>query len=839
MPAIVPDIAPVLVTAESPCAHCSLPVGSQPVRRGEAAFCCTGCAVVYEALGAAGFGETYYRLRELPTEREATRPVAPDALQVRELDTPEFLDTHTRRTADDQRVGELFVDGVHCAACVWLVEQLPYHVEGVIQARLDLPRARLRLTFDDGVRLSAVADWLARFGYALRPARTEALGQRTDAERRLLVRLGVAWALAGNVMLLAFALYAGLDRTGGDGLATAARWISLALAVPAVTYGAAPFFRRASASLRAAWGVRDLRRLHMDTPIALGIAIGFGHSAWATITGQGEVWFDSITVLIAALLTARWLQLRSRRLAGEASERLLALVPTITRRVCSDGTVEAVRVDRLRRGDLVMVPAGEVVPVDGTVTGGASRLNNAVLTGESRPEPVRLGDRVEAGATNLSAPLRLRVERVGEATRVGQLLAWVRDAEARCAPAVLLADRIGGVFVLAVVALALGTALLWSVLDPAAMPHHVVALLVITCPCALGMATPLVFTVAAGRAARAGLFVKSDEAVQRLTEVDAVVLDKTGTLTEGRMVLTALEGDLGLSPEQREEALGIAAALETESTHPIAEALVREQGNGRYGAPTAFESVDGCGVRGVVGGREVWVGRPDWIAAEVGPPSPPLAAAWSSYTRQGHTPVGVAVDGCWALALAVGDALRDDAHALVQQLQDEGKGVHILSGDHPVTVATVAAQLGIDLKHAVGGASPEAKREAVTALQQEGRTVLMVGDGVNDIAALQSADVGVAVGGGSTAGLVAADVFLTHPGLAPIAALLDGAHSAMRTVRGLLAFALAYNLVGAGAAVAGLVTPLVAAVAMPLSSLTVVALALLQPSFRRSRGGSS
>src|SRR5690606_2764867 len=299
---------------------------------------------------------------------------------------------------------------------------------------------------------------------------------------------------------------------------------------------------------------------------ALGVLVGFGHSAWVTVAGRGEVWFDSIAVLIAALLTARYLQLRSRRLAGEASERLLALVPPMARRVTAAG-VEVVRQDALRQGDVVEVPAGEVVPVDGTVISGASRLNNAVLTGESRPEPVREGGRVEAGATNLQAPLRVRVEAAGDATRVGRLLAWVRGADGQRAPAVLPADRPGGAYGRGVAALALLTAALWLWLDPGRWAQHVAALLVITCPCALGMATPLAMAVAAGRAARAGLFVKSDEATQRLTDVDTVVLDKTGTLTEGEMALVEWTGD--------ERALDLAAALEAHANHPVAAALVR------------------------------------------------------------------------------------------------------------------------------------------------------------------------------------------------------------------------------------------------------------------------
>ena len=824
---------PETVEADAPCAHCGLPVGRRPTRTaaGEPC-CCTGCAVVRDALASAGFGETYDRLRTIAPSARPGRPASPEALALAELDRPAYVEAATRPVADGLRQADLFVDGVHCAACVWLVERLPFEVDGVTEARLDLARARVSLVFDPATaRLGDVARWLARFGYAVRPSRPEA-GTAGAAERALLVRVGVAWALAGNIMLVAFALYSGLDAAGGP-LATAARWFSLALAVPAVGYGAAPFFRRAWASVRLAVRARDPRRLHLDTPISLGIAVGAGHSAWATILGRGDVWFDSVAVLIAALLTARWLQLRSRRLAGEASDRLLALVPRVARRVnqaqVGGDAVEVVDVSDLVVGDTVEVPPGEVVPVDGVVVRGTSRLDRAALTGEARPEEVGEGATVEAGTTNLSSPLRVRVTAVGETTRVGRLLAWVERGEVRRAPVVMWADRIGGGFVLGVLVLAAVTVALWLMVDPAQVPAHLTALLVITCPCALGMATPLALAVTQGRAARVGIYVKSDAAVQRLTEVDTVVLDKTGTLTEGRMEVVEWVGS--------EAALDLAATLDALSSYPVAQALVRARGVGP--GPVSNVEVESSGVRGLVGHRVVAVGAPGWVAARTASlMHPDVATALDGYAQRGLTPVAVVVDGAWSAAFGVGDRVRAGAADLVSELAARGLAVVLLSGDHPETVAAVAAQLGID--DARGGVAPEAKRRAVEALQVQGRVVLMVGDGVNDAGALRQADVGAAVGGGATAALVAADLFLTRHGLAPLRDALDGAGTAMRTVRRLLALSLAYNVVGAAAAVAGLVTPLVAAAAMPISSLAVVGLALSQTSFatRTSRFGN-
>jgi len=790
-------------------------------------FCCSGCDVVYRALHDAGFGDTYYELSGIAEERPPEpASTSLDPLALSEMDTDAFLDEHAEALGDGTRRVRLFLDGVHCAACVWLVERLPHEMEGVIEATLDLPRARLLLRWTPDVTpLSDVARWLAQFGYTAHPVRQDSASTRTEGERRLLVKVGVSWALAGNVMLLAFAFYAGLDVSGDPMLATAARWLSMLLAAVSVGYGGMEFIRRAAASVRLAVRTRELRSLHMDLPIAAGVLVGFGDSALATIRGTGEVWFDSVTVLIAALLTARWLQLRSRRLAGDATDRLLSLIPSMVRRVAPDGSTDTVRIDDVHAGEVVRVPTGEVVPVDGVVATGASTVNNAVLTGESRPESVQAGDAVTAGATNLSAPLDIVVDAAGRDTRVGQLLAWVREASSQEARVVSLTDRLTGAFVTAVAGLAVLTAILWGWLDPASATQHVVALLVITCPCALGMATPLAMAVATGKAARAGIFVKSESAVQQLTSVDAVVVDKTGTLTEGALSLVETAGDA--------DAIAAAAALEAHSTHPIAQALVAARGTCTVEDGPVVADVDatsGHGIAGTVEGRRIVVGRPDWVAARADDPSD-YRTALAGFAEARHTPVAVAVDGRIAAALAFGDRLRPNSHAILQSLAARGTDVYVCSGDHPDVVAAVAQALDLAPERARGHVTPEAKQAFVERLRAGGRTVAMIGDGVNDAAALQAADVGIAVEGGSTASLVAANVFLTRDGMQPVDELFTGADRVMRVIRRNLTFSLGYNVLGAAAAMSGLVGPLVAAVAMPISSLVVVASSILQRSF--------
>lgn len=803
------------------CRHCGLPTAGPT-----SPFCCAGCETVFLALQHAGLDSGYYRLRDVARTDVATPArTTVDPLVESEVDSDWFLTNRASRAQDGGLIVDLTLDGVQCAACVWLIEQMPGQVEGVLGSRLDLARGRLTVHWDPySLPLSSVIRWLARYGYRAIPANSEAAQPQSAYERRLLVKLGVSWALAANVMLIAFALYAGLDAAGGV-MASAARWLSMALAVPAVVYGGSTFFVKAVQSIGIAGRARSLRPLHMDVPISLGILVGFGHSAYATVTGEAAVWFDSITVLIAALLTARWLQERSRRMASDAADRLLALVPAMARRISDSGAVQVVPTDQLGPGDVVQVPAEEVIPVDGDVIGGVSAVNNAVLTGESEPMPVQAGAKVNAGAMNLHSTITVETRAAGRSTRVGQLLSWMKEPDATRAPVVLLADRIGGYFVAAVVALAALTGLLWLRLDPANAAVHVAALLVITCPCALGMATPLALAVAAGRAARAGAYIKTEGALQTLTEVDTYVLDKTGTLTEGRPVLVERFGD--------EHAIALAAALERESSHALARALVAEVAS--EAAPVNNVRVcSGAGIRGIVGVHQVCVGKPSWVAEDCTLRHEGLLARAERFALRGLTPVAVAVDGSLRAMLGFGDRLRPAAPQFVADLQGRGAAVYLLTGDRVEVALDVSKRLSLPAESVYGNVSPEEKRDFVCNLQRAGKRVAMLGDGVNDAAALRAADVGIAVGGGASASFSAADVFLVEEGLGPVKYLLRGADRAMATVRRNLGLSLVYNVLGAGAAVAGLVSPLVAAVAMPISSLAVVGSSIAQGMFKKT-----
>jgi Cu2+-exporting ATPase len=783
---------------------------------------------VYHALRDAGLDDTFYRLRDVRSNVEihAAGP-GPDTLFLAELDSAPFLATHSQVLADGYREGTFQLEGIHCAGCVWLVEQMPHLMPGVAEARLNLVRGRLRLRWDPArVLLSDAARWLGRFGYRLQPITIEPAGA-SDTERRQLRRVGAAWALAGNVMLLAFAEYAGLDAAAEPQLAAGARGLSFALTGVALVHGGRPFFTAAWQAIRTSVRRRSLRHIHMDTPIALGVLVAFLQSGWITLKGDpGGVWFDSISVLIAALLTARWLQFRSLRWAKEAADRLLRLIPVMARRVVDGAERTLVPCTSLAAGDTIEVLAGEVVPVDGSVVAGHSAVDQAALTGESRPVTVGMGAPVAAGVINRSGDLLVRVSAAGEETRLGRLLTWVDRSATDRAPTPYLVDRIGAYFVLAVLGLTAVTGAVWAALDPSRAVFHMVALLVITCPCALAMTTPLSLAVATGRAARRGVFVKHEGVFQTIHEADTVVFDKTGTLTAGRLRIVDLEGD--------PEALIAAGVLEQGLTHPVASAFA-EYGLGAK--PSVRHAVPGHGVEGKVDGRQVRVGRPEWAFAS-GDVTGVFESAIDTYSRHGHVTIGIAVDGRPAAVVGLADTVRPEAKALLDRLRASGKTIRLLSGDHPNVVRFVADRLGIPASDAFAHETPEDKLALVQRWEKEGRRVVMVGDGVNDAAALRAASLGIAVAGTLSPGFSAADVYTSRDGLAGVAYLAIASGEVVRRIRLALGFSLAYNLAGAAAAMAGLVHPLLAALAMPVSSLLVAVLASVPASFDFSRRAS-
>jgi Cu2+-exporting ATPase len=796
------------------CAHCGLDVPPGLVDEGaERQFCCHGCRAVYAVIHEHGLDRYYAFRAEADGEPQ---PASPTGRSYAELDDPGFQARACWTTPDGLAATELYLEGVHCAACVWLVERLPSLVPGLVEVRLDLPRSRALVRWDArAVALSAAARQLDALGYRAHPSRgLEAQALRRREDRRMLARIGLAGAAAANVMAIAFALYGGFFYGMEPEYASLFRWASLVVTVPAMIWGGGVFFR-------GAWTALRVHALHMDLPISVGLLAGFVHGTVNTVRGTGDVYFDSVTALIFLLLAGRYVQRRQQRVAADSAELLASLAPSAARLI-DRGEVREVPIEALLPGSRVEVRAGDTVPADGVIAAGHSALDLSLLSGESRPTDAGPGDRVHAGTVNLSSRLEVMVECIGEDTRVGRLAKLVEEYGRRRAPIALLADRIAGHFVAAVLVLAALTFALWARVDVGRAVDHAVALLIVTCPCALALATPLALSAAIGQAARAGFLIKGADVLEKLTRPGRMWLDKTGTLTQGRAALLDWWGD----PAART----LAAAAEAHSSHPLARALVVAVG-AAPDVPVAIVETHGGGIEGTVAGRAVVLGSPAFVRARVGTIPPDFERRALELPADGLTPVLVAVDGTVVGAAGFGDPLREDASAALARVRRRGWRVGILSGDDPVVVGSIGRRLGLGPEDCRGGVSPEGKLRAVEG--ESAGSVVMVGDGVNDAAALAGATVGIAVHGGAEAALAAADVFIARPGIARVADLLDGAGRAMRTVRRNLVLSLCYNAAGAALAMAGLINPVVAAVLMPLSSITVIAHSYRARSFAR------
>lgn len=759
------------------CAHCGESLRGQP---DGAAFCCTGCASAHAIIDAAGLGSFYRRLEEA----RAHRPVP--------------LETDFAGFATEILPGvftlDLLLDGLDCAACVWLIESLLARNPSIVAARVNLSTRRLALRWHGtATGANEHAGLVAALGYRPAPYRALEAAARDDAEARDLLRcLAVAGFAAANVMLLSVAVWSGHDGSMGDATRTLFHWLSAAIALPAVAYAGRPFFR-------SAWTALSNGRSNMDVPISIGVILASLVSLHETWIGAEHAFFDSAITLLFFLLIGRTLDRRARGRARRTVQALLALSGTSARVVRPDGTLEARRVDQLAPGVVLHIAAGDRIGADGRVIDGRSSLDGSLITGESLPVAVAPGDTVVAGMVNLGAPIKVKVTASGERTVLAEIVRLVEAAEHGRSRFVALADRVARAYAPVVHLTALLTFLGWMIIGGLAWDRALVvatAVLIITCPCALALAVPVVQVVATTRLMKAGVLLLSPTALERLARIDHVVFDKTGTLTLGRLEL--------VDPPDR-DTLALAASLAANSRHPLAKALCRAM-PGVAAADGVIEH-PGEGLRkGAVRlGSARFCGVAD-------PPCDGLAEMWLA--RPGERPV----------RLAFADRLRPDAAAAIQALRHHGLTVELLSGDRHPTVAAVAAAVSCTLWQAEVG--PAGKAEHLAALARAGRRVLMVGDGLNDAPALAAAHASLSPATASEATRNTADAVFQGESLAAVVELLSVARRAEWIMRQNLAVALLYNLAAVPLAIVGIVTPLIAAVAMSSSSLLVIGNAL-------------
>ncbi|HET9670396.1 MAG TPA: heavy metal translocating P-type ATPase [Casimicrobiaceae bacterium] len=763
----------------------------------ERAFCCAGCLAVAQTIRAAGLSAFYERrdafAASLPRDRadEAFDAEAAEAVV----------------TASDAGRSEtaLLIEGLRCGACVWLIETWLARQPGVCDAHVNLATRRARVRFvQERIGVAAILRSIAVIGYRAHPydpARREAMVRKES--RALLTRAAVALLAMMQVMMFAVPAYVTSDGVDAE-YAALMNFASLVLTLPVVLYAAAPFFA-------GAWRSVTNRALGMDVPIALGVAAAFIASAWSTLRGEGHVYFDSVTMFVALVLCARWLELRVRERAGDVLETMARDAPLTAqrlRRFPDENGIETVSARALEPGDVVRVATGATVPADGTVVDGRSSVEEAILTGESRPCAKGAGDRVLAGSINRESPLVLRVDAVGEATALRGIARLAERAAAERPAAARLADRVARAFVAGLLVVAAAAACAWTFIEPARALPVAIAVLVVSCPCALSLATPAALAAAAGALARLRVLCVRPNALETLARVTHVVFDKTGTLTTGELKLVRIDAFAGDDARQ----LARAIALEHGSTHPIARALAAQVPAERVVAHDVV-AIPGCGVEGTIGGARYRLGRPAWA-------SPVALAPKRCAPGAGEIVVALA-DATRVLAtLRFRDELRTDMPALIASLRNAGIGASIVSGDDPATVADVAGKVGIG-EHR-GAASPADKQAYIAALQARGEVVAMVGDGVNDAPGLARADVSIAFGNAATLAQWTADVVVPGADAQRIARALATARRAFRIVRENLAWALVYNAVAIPLAAIGWLTPLAAAAGMSASSLAVV-----------------
>ena len=739
------------------CFHCGLPV-LEPGRHrafllgAQRELCCAGCEAVASTIAAGGF-ERYYESR--------TRAPSP---QPRHAEIPEIAEPKSGEAS-------LILERITCGACLWLIEQVLRRLPGVTSAHVNFATQRAQVAWDPSrASLAKVIAAVRGVGYDACPYEPRRHEARERRERRAeLWRLFVAAFGAMQVMMYAFPAYIGEVSQADMQLM---RWASLVITLPVLAFACRPFF--AGARREAANG-----RLGMDTPIALGLAGGFIASAWATLTASGEVYFDSISMLAFLLLAARFGEGTLRRRAARALDPLLEW--TSQKSVSKD--------------QIITVAPGERFPADGVVEGGRSSADESLLTGESRPVPKGAGDRVVGGSVNLEQPLAMRVTHAGADTRAAAIARLAERAAATRPRLVEAADRVARVLTPVVIA---GAALAWLY---SGNPWVAVAVLVVTCPCALALAAPVVLTRAAGQLLASGALLTRSRALEALAKVTDVVIDKTGTLTEGRLALkrTHVLGKLG-----ERDCLALAASLEASSRHPIARAFP-----GIDTVPVEARHAVGEGIEARVQGRLVRIGSQDFCGA-----------LCSSREDAFPGSVFLADESGWLAAFELEDQLRPDAKRVIEEMTQAGLTVHLASGDTPEAASAVAARLGIARWQ--GGMTPQAKHDYVARLQAEGRVVAMIGDGLNDAPVLARADVSFAMGAGADAAQLKADVVLTGNRLDAILGSFSLSKEAMRVVRQNLGWALAYNAVALPLAAAGWIGPWEAALFMGASSAAVL-----------------
>lgn len=830
VPGCVPAVDDTLPQAQQDaCFHCGLPVprgAHYPVSFEGATHptCCGGCQAVAHAIIETGLGG-YYHHRTAPAGTPG-EPLIPDELRNLELfDQPEvqrqFVTEHTEqgRTSRD---AALILEGITCAACVWLNERHVRALSGVLSFSVNYSTHRAQVRWDpEQLALSDILRAIRAIGYRAHPYDPGTRDQTFKRERHIaLRRLAVAGLGMMQVMMLAVALWLGHGDEHYADILQFMRWVAAALTTPVVFYAALPFYT-------SAW--RDLRhgQLGMDVPVSLAILSTYFASVYSVFLGTGEhVYFESVAMFVFFLLTSRYLELLARQRSSREVDRLDRLIPALATRLDSDGQEEQVAVAELRPGDQVRVRPGETIPADGIVTEGHSSINQAMLTGESEPCPRRPGEAVTGGTVNIDGPLQVEVTHVGAETTLAAIQRLLDRAQTEKPRLARLAERGTGHFVAAVLVLTAVVGLVWYVwIAPDRAFWVVVAMLVATCPCALALATPVAITTTTGVLSRLGLLLTRGQAVEDLARVHVICFDKTGTLTVGQPQWISTQMLASTAPAEldtwdAQTALRLATALEQHSEHPMAKALVAATRNRSAEQITLSEihNTPGEGLSALWHGQRLAVGTAAFVG--VAPPPDVLPPP----THPGASTVWLAYAGQPLAVFWLADQVREGVDEAVIALQQLGLEVVLLSGDRPEAAQRFATQMGITEAH--GGMTPEDKLRYVRERQARGQIVLMAGEGINDAPVLAGASISLAMGSGTRIAQTQADLVLISDRIAALPAAIAQARRTLGVIRQNIIWAVGYNALALPIAATGFLTPWLAALGMSLSSLLVVGNAL-------------
>jgi len=798
------------------CFHCGLAIPSDATFHKQLDgqlrhFCCHGCQAVCEAIYLAGL-QGYYQRTPQGTLL-APPPLPPKDVEMYDLEEVQQEFVNCQGVTRDVH---LLVEGIHCAACVWLIERGMMRIPGVLAANVNLAGKRLHLSWDNQrVTLSKLIEELSRIGYAGVPYDPEAAeGIVKKANRALLFRLFFAGFAMMNLSLISIALYGGADQSEFRAFF---HWMGCALATPTLLYSAFPFYKGAWSGLRNS-------RLTMDLPIAIGLSVTYLYSLYVTVTQThaGEVYFDTVTNLTFVILVGRYLEGMFRHQAVAATSRLMDLQPRVATVVKDDKEVIA-PIRSVKIGDRVLIKPGYKVPVDGVVLEGKSSIDESMLSGESAPLHKSAGMPVTAGTLNIDGALLVEVHSTLQNTTLAKIIRLVEQAQASKAPIQRLADLIVPWFVLVTLVCATFTFWFWHEQSFEFALMAATSVLIITCPCALGMATPMSIAVASGLAARHGILIKNGLVLETLSKVTHFVFDKTGTLTEGKMSVAQIGVADGVL---QQDVLGVAAAVERLSEHSIAKALVmaaeQQQAAYRDLSVQNFLAVPGMGVSATVQGDVVLIGNAEWLAGQGVSLDAGLLQQARQFEAQAISCVHCARAGVHQAVFALADKLRSDARQLVVALRQAGIGMTLLSGDRKAVAEAIAQQLGGGMQ-VIAEVLPQDKDQVVQRLQQSGAIVAMVGDGINDAPALIRADVGIALGSGTDVSVESADIVLMHNELNKVRQATLLSRRTLRTIKQNIGLSFVYNGIMVPLAMLGKVTPVLAAITMPISSLLVIA----------------